>query len=253
MLHASPLHRFTPRSLTQPRQIAAPPPQPFAVPGNAPQHPETREKSSKAFAKRASCSALWKCLPTATIVVRAGPRPAPRHSPLLDSPHMSFDRRSHPLTQRLVLALGAALLVTSAAHAAEATLANPANEPADVCPALKHIVDAADFRQLQTQPAAQLPGIVDRRRLPRQHARVRLSLACALASQRCRQRSARRIRRRYRGLLSERRARRQHADAPAFHRDHRRAARERHGKRARSKRTAPARHALIEPDPSYAL
>ncbi|MFM0004156.1 MULTISPECIES: hypothetical protein [Paraburkholderia] len=71
---------------------------------------------------------------------------------------MSFDRRSHPLTQRLALALGAALLVTSAAHAAQATQANLANEPADVCPALKHIVDAADFRQLQTQAAAQLPG-----------------------------------------------------------------------------------------------
>jgi hypothetical protein len=72
---------------------------------------------------------------------------------------MSFDRRSHPLTQRLALTLGAALLVTSAAHAAEAPQANLANEPADVCPALKHIVDAADFRQLPTLAAAQLPGI----------------------------------------------------------------------------------------------
>ncbi|ACD17968.1 hypothetical protein [Paraburkholderia phytofirmans] len=68
---------------------------------------------------------------------------------------MSFDRRFHPLTQRLALALGAALLVTSVAHAAQL---NQVNEPADVCPALKHIVDAADFRQLQTQAAAQLPG-----------------------------------------------------------------------------------------------
>ena len=70
---------------------------------------------------------------------------------------MSFDRRFHPLTQRLALALGA-LLVASAAHAAQANQASLAHEPADVCPALKHIVDAADFRQLQTQSAAQLPG-----------------------------------------------------------------------------------------------
>ncbi|MFM0037848.1 hypothetical protein PQQ73_23255 [Paraburkholderia strydomiana] len=69
---------------------------------------------------------------------------------------MSFDRRSHPLTQRLALALGAALLVASTAHAAQAT---QPNEPADVCPALKHIVDADDFKQLRSQPAAQLPGV----------------------------------------------------------------------------------------------
>ncbi|CAB3803709.1 hypothetical protein [Paraburkholderia fynbosensis] len=69
---------------------------------------------------------------------------------------MSFDRRSHPLTQRLALALGAALLVASTAHAAQAT---QPNEPADVCPVLKHIVDADDFKQLRSQPAAQLPGV----------------------------------------------------------------------------------------------
>lgn len=69
---------------------------------------------------------------------------------------MSFDRRSYLLTQRAALALGAALLLTSAAYAAQA--AQP-NEPADVCPALKHIVDAPDFKQLHTQPAAQLPGM----------------------------------------------------------------------------------------------
>ncbi|MEC5408996.1 hypothetical protein VOM14_25925 [Paraburkholderia sp. MPAMCS5] len=68
---------------------------------------------------------------------------------------MSLDRRSHPLIHRLVLGLGAALLVTSAAHAAQAT---PPNEPADVCPALKHIVEASDFKQLHTRSAAQLPG-----------------------------------------------------------------------------------------------
>ena len=71
---------------------------------------------------------------------------------------MSFDRRSHPLTQRAALALGAALLLASAAHAAQAT--SPA-EPADVCPALTHIVGAADFKQLRTQPAAQLPGLAN--------------------------------------------------------------------------------------------
>lgn len=69
---------------------------------------------------------------------------------------MSFDRCSSPLTQRLALAFGAVLLLTSAAHAAQAT---QAAEPADVCPALTHIVDAHDFRQLPTQAAAQLPGL----------------------------------------------------------------------------------------------
>lgn len=71
---------------------------------------------------------------------------------------MSFDRRSHPLTQRLALALGAALLLSSTAYAAQAT---QPNEPADVCPALKHIVEASDFKQLRAQPAAQLPGLPD--------------------------------------------------------------------------------------------
>ncbi|QQC63309.1 hypothetical protein [Paraburkholderia ginsengisoli] len=69
---------------------------------------------------------------------------------------MSFARRSHPLPQRVALAFGAALLLASTAHAAQAT---QPNEPADVCPALQHIVDAADFRQLHSQPAAQLPGV----------------------------------------------------------------------------------------------
>jgi hypothetical protein len=68
---------------------------------------------------------------------------------------MSLDRRSHPLIHRLALGLGAALLFANAAHAAQAT---PPNEPADVCPALKHIVESSDFKQLHTQPAAQLPG-----------------------------------------------------------------------------------------------
>ncbi|MFP3569248.1 hypothetical protein [Paraburkholderia sp. SIMBA_030] len=71
---------------------------------------------------------------------------------------MSFDRRSRPLTQRLALALGAAWLLSGTAHAAQAT---QPNEPADVCPALKHIVEAPDFKQLRAQPAAQLPGLPD--------------------------------------------------------------------------------------------
>jgi hypothetical protein len=69
---------------------------------------------------------------------------------------MPFDRRSQSLTQRVTLAVGAVLLLASTAHAAQAT---QSNEPADVCPALKHIVDAADFKQLPGQPAAQLPGV----------------------------------------------------------------------------------------------
>ncbi|HXZ09277.1 MAG TPA: hypothetical protein VEI25_14605 [Paraburkholderia sp.] len=34
-----------------------------------------------------------------------------------------------------------------------------AAEPADVCPALRQIVAASDFRQLHDAPAAQLPGV----------------------------------------------------------------------------------------------
>jgi hypothetical protein len=69
---------------------------------------------------------------------------------------MPFDRRSHLLIRRLAPVFGAALLFVSTAHAAQAV---QPDEPADVCPALNHIVDATDFRQLQTQSAAQLPGM----------------------------------------------------------------------------------------------
>ncbi|CAD6555746.1 hypothetical protein LMG28727_05990 [Paraburkholderia kirstenboschensis] len=69
---------------------------------------------------------------------------------------MSLDRRSPHYTHRLALALGTAMLLASAAQAAQTT---PPNEPADVCPALRHIVEASDFKQLHTQPAAQLPGV----------------------------------------------------------------------------------------------
>jgi hypothetical protein len=72
---------------------------------------------------------------------------------------MSSDRRSPSLTHRLALTLGIALLLTGVAHAAQP------DEPADVCPALKHIVEAADFRQLHTQQAVQqatpLPGVAN--------------------------------------------------------------------------------------------
>lgn len=47
------------------------------------------------------------------------------------------------------------MLIAGTAHAAQTT---PPNEPADVCPALKHIVEASDFTQLRAAPAAQLPG-----------------------------------------------------------------------------------------------
>ncbi|SDI47677.1 hypothetical protein [Paraburkholderia phenazinium] len=80
---------------------------------------------------------------------------------------MSFDRRLRPLTQRLTrmsrypfthaAALGAAALLLSLG--AQAVQVTPSAEPADVCPALKHIVDAPDFKQLHNEPAAQLPGL----------------------------------------------------------------------------------------------
>ncbi|MGF6774514.1 hypothetical protein P3T18_007029 [Paraburkholderia sp. GAS199] len=69
---------------------------------------------------------------------------------------MSFDRRSQALAQRPALAFGAALLLSGTAYAAQIS---QVAEPADVCPALKHIVDAPDFKQLHTQSAAQLPGV----------------------------------------------------------------------------------------------
>jgi hypothetical protein len=71
---------------------------------------------------------------------------------------MSSDRRSFALTQRFALALGSAVLLTCAAHAAQPV---QSTEPADVCPALKQIVDATDFKQLKTQPDAQLPGVAN--------------------------------------------------------------------------------------------
>ncbi|MGF6574559.1 hypothetical protein SAMN05443245_3216 [Paraburkholderia fungorum] len=71
---------------------------------------------------------------------------------------MSSDRRSSALIQRLALAFGSALLLTCAAQAAQAA---QSAEPADVCPALKHIVDATDFKQLQSQPDARLPGVAN--------------------------------------------------------------------------------------------
>ncbi|MFM0739074.1 hypothetical protein PQQ51_17690 [Paraburkholderia xenovorans] len=69
---------------------------------------------------------------------------------------MSFDRRSHPLAQRVALALGAALLLSGTVYAAQVS---PSSEPADVCPALKQIVSASDFKELRAQSATQLPGV----------------------------------------------------------------------------------------------
>jgi hypothetical protein len=50
----------------------------------------------------------------------------------------------------------AALLLSVGAHAAQMV---QAAEPADVCPALKHIVSASNFKQLHDEPDAQLPGL----------------------------------------------------------------------------------------------
>ena len=71
---------------------------------------------------------------------------------------MSFDFRSPLLIRRpghaTTLLDAAALLVSTIAM--QGALAA---EPADVCPALRQIVAAADFRQLHDVPAAQLPGV----------------------------------------------------------------------------------------------
>jgi hypothetical protein len=81
---------------------------------------------------------------------------------------MSSDRSFYLLTQRLTrtsrslfTAVGTgfcagALLLSVGAHAAQMV---QAAEPANVCPALKHIVAAPDFKQLHDEPAAQLPGL----------------------------------------------------------------------------------------------
>jgi hypothetical protein len=50
----------------------------------------------------------------------------------------------------------AALLLSVGAHAAQMV---QAAEPADVCPALRHIVSASNFKQLHDEPDAQLPGL----------------------------------------------------------------------------------------------
>jgi hypothetical protein len=87
---------------------------------------------------------------------------------------MSFDRRFNPLTQRLTrmsrfvslrpaassaVASGAAALLLSMSVQAAQMAQTP--EPANVCPALQHIVDAPNFKQLRDEPAAQLPGVAN--------------------------------------------------------------------------------------------
>jgi hypothetical protein len=81
---------------------------------------------------------------------------------------MSADRSFHPLTQRLTrmsrslfTTVGttfgaAAVLLSVSAHGAQMV---QTAEPADVCPALKHIVATPDFKQLHDEPAALLPGL----------------------------------------------------------------------------------------------
>jgi hypothetical protein len=68
-----------------------------------------------------------------------------------------FERASRLSFARQSAALGAALLLSTAAHSALA--AETTAEPVDVCPALKQIVAASDFKQLRNVPAAQLPGV----------------------------------------------------------------------------------------------
>jgi hypothetical protein len=81
---------------------------------------------------------------------------------------MSFDRRL-PSFSRLSLRVAqsgrvaaltatAALLFATAANAAQLAPVKQA-EPADVCPALSHIVSSADFKKLRDEPAAKLPGV----------------------------------------------------------------------------------------------
>ncbi|MGF6965373.1 hypothetical protein OKW43_002401 [Paraburkholderia sp. WC7.3g] len=73
---------------------------------------------------------------------------------------MPLARRVSPLLPsllpRIALACGAALLFTNAVDAAQTT---EQSQPADICAALTHIVDASDFRQLPRESAAQLPGV----------------------------------------------------------------------------------------------
>jgi hypothetical protein len=74
---------------------------------------------------------------------------------------MSLDRRLPSLSRlshRFALTATAALLLTTAAHAAQTVSVKQA-EPADVCPALSHIVSSADFKKLRDEPAAKLPGV----------------------------------------------------------------------------------------------
>ena len=81
----------------------------------------------------------------------------------LDRRLLSFSRLSLRSSLQLAqsgrnAALTAALLFATAANAAQSTPAHQA-EPADVCPALSHIVSSADFKKLRDEPAAKLPGV----------------------------------------------------------------------------------------------
>jgi hypothetical protein len=68
-------------------------------------------------------------------------------------------RRAARLARPVLAASVAALLLSAGVQAAQIAATAQATEPADVCPALRHIVDAGDFRQLRDQPEAQLPGL----------------------------------------------------------------------------------------------
>jgi hypothetical protein len=83
-----------------------------------------------------------------------------RRLPSLSRSFLSFAQSA--LTTRLTTGLTSgfttALLLATAADAAQIAPAQPA-EPANVCPALSHIVSSADFKTLRDEPAARLPGV----------------------------------------------------------------------------------------------
>ncbi|SEJ74603.1 hypothetical protein [Paraburkholderia diazotrophica] len=81
---------------------------------------------------------------------------------------MSIDRRLSLLSRlsfrvaqsrRDATLMGAAaLLFATAAHAAQMTPVTR-EEPVDICPALSHIVSSADFKKLDGERDAKLPGV----------------------------------------------------------------------------------------------
>jgi hypothetical protein len=86
--------------------------------------------------------------------------PAMSYDPPLPSLTQCFARTSRALLNACAtpaLVAGAAALLLSAG--VEAAPRVPSAGPANVCPALTHIVDAASFTQLRDEPAALPPGV----------------------------------------------------------------------------------------------